>query len=66
VIPVRATEEFADAIRRKLILEIAGLPAQVMQAAETVAEPRTDCLIGEKSRRGMFNWELPAQTPGRR
>jgi hypothetical protein len=66
VIPVRETEEFADAIRRKLILEIAGLPARVMQAAETAAEPRTDCLIGEKTRRGMFNWELPGQTPGRR
>jgi hypothetical protein len=66
VIPVRDPDEFADAIRRKLILEIAGLPAKVMQAAETVSEARIDCLIGEKSRRGMFNWELPSPAPGRR
>jgi hypothetical protein len=67
VIPVRTPEEFAEAIRRKLVLEIAGVAPTVMYAAQTVSEPRVDCLIGEKSRRGMFNWELPEQpTPGRR
>jgi hypothetical protein len=54
VVPVRTPEEFSEAIRRKLILEIAGLPPQVMYASAHAAEPRIDCLIGEKSRRGFF------------
>lgn len=67
VIPVRDTDEFADAIRRKLVLEIAGLPPRFMFAAADAAEPRVDCLIGEKTRRGMFNWDVPGEsTPGRR
>ena len=42
---------FEVAIRRKLVLEIAGLPARVIPAVETPAqEPRIDCLIGEKAR----------------
>jgi hypothetical protein len=63
-IPVRTPQEFADAIRRKLILEIAGLPPKIVAAAVIAREPRIDCLIGEKSRRSMFNWERPNQTPG--
>lgn len=65
-IPVRSPDEFAEAIRRKLILEIAGLPPRIMPAAQMVREPRIDCLIGEKSRRSMFNWDTPRETPGRR
>ena len=67
VIAVRSPEEFAEAIRRKLILEIAGIQPRIMFASEVVAEPRTDCMIGEKTRRGMFRWESPGEsTPGRR
>jgi hypothetical protein len=48
VLPVRRVEEFSLAIRRKLILEVAGdTPARIIPAA--LEEP-TDCLIGEKMR----------------
>ena len=47
VIPVYEWPDFADAVRRKLVLEIAGYspPAQVIRAQ---AHDPTDCLIGEK------------------
>ncbi len=49
VLPVRKAEEFADAIRRKLILEVAGAPAaQLFLAA---AGTSADCLVGERARR---------------
>ncbi|MFN3746198.1 MAG: DUF1194 domain-containing protein [Hyphomicrobiaceae bacterium] len=54
VIPVRARSEFAPAIRRKLILEIADLaPARhetprFIRAQMSVPEERSDCMIGEK------------------
>lgn len=49
LIRVRAPHEFASAIRRKLILEIAGAQPRVMPAQFSAPslEP-TDCLIGEK------------------
>jgi hypothetical protein len=51
VIPVAAPEELAAAIRRKLVLEIAGdLPGRVVPVQ--AAEP-ADCLSGE---RGPPNW----------
>ena len=57
VITVDEPGEFKEAIRRKLVLEIAGLPPRLIQAAETPkAAPRVDCMIGEKSRRDwMWN-----------
>jgi hypothetical protein len=53
---VRGPEQLADAIQRKLVLEIAGaapaiVPASQQLAAQPVQAPRIDCLIGEKSRR---------------
>jgi hypothetical protein len=55
MITVDDPARFELAIRRKLVLEIAGLPPRVMLAAEPFrAEPRVDCLIGEKSRRQWF------------
>jgi hypothetical protein len=54
VIPVRAKSEFAPAIRRKLILEIAGLaPAEhqeprLIRTQMSVPEERSDCMIGER------------------
>jgi hypothetical protein len=55
---VQAPEQLADAIRRKLVLEIAGrpptlTPAQLAQRPPRPDErssPRIDCLIGEKTR----------------
>ena len=50
LIPVHDMSQFALAVRRKLILEIAGLPPRLMQASsgDVQSEPRMDCLIGEK------------------
>jgi Protein of unknown function (DUF1194) len=36
------------AIRRKLVLEISGLPARLLWAADTKRRPLVDCQIGEK------------------
>lgn len=57
VIPVRTRAEFAPAIRRKLILEIAALtPGSVGEARlirtqagpQSIPDSRADCMIGEK------------------
>lgn len=49
-IPVVRWEEFAGAVRQKLVLEIAGLPPVVVPAANraTNADGSIDCEIGEK------------------
>ena len=47
VIPVRDRSEFAQAVRRKLVLEIAGPPPRLW-AAQFRPAPAYDCLIGEK------------------
>lgn len=50
LVAVRDRKEFAIAIRRKLILEIAGARPRIILAQTQVKPPRekTDCLIGEK------------------
>ena len=53
VLPVTERDQLLEAIRRKLVLEIAGLPATVQPAAMTTAATTTDCLIGERLRRNM-------------
>jgi hypothetical protein len=60
MITVDDPARFAVAIRRKLVLEIAGLVSEprVMKAAELQAEPRVDCLIGERAR-GRWIYEDP-------
>lgn len=45
VVPVADKREFASAIRRKMILEIAGIE---MRALPIAARQPTDCLIGER------------------
>jgi hypothetical protein len=56
LVVVQSADQFAEAIRRKLVLEIAGAPPQVNPAEPRVipaAAPggkRIDCLIGEKLR----------------
>jgi hypothetical protein len=50
-VPVRTTEQFADAIRRKLVLEIAGATPGLQPAGFIPAQAAaTDCMIGEKTR----------------
>jgi hypothetical protein len=51
VVPVTAAEQLVEAIRQKLILEIAGLPPRLVPAAITAQAPAVDCLIGERLRR---------------
>jgi hypothetical protein len=55
VLPVHELHEMAEAIRRKLILDIAGLqepaPARVIRAQATAA---VDCMIGERQRRSYW------------
>jgi len=52
---VQAPEQLADAIRRKLVLEIAGQPPTVRPAQFSQHPPRIDCLIGEKTRPSWLN-----------
>lgn len=52
LITVARMERFAEAVRRKLVLEIAGASPDLVPAAFKVQhERRIDCLIGEKLRR---------------
>jgi hypothetical protein len=53
MIVIRSADQFAEAIRRKLVLEIAGgAPVTGAVAATTIqAASRIDCMIGEKLRR---------------
>jgi hypothetical protein len=49
IVPVRDRKNFAEAIRRKLILELAGRPQRVVPVQFPLQRgPRIDCLIGEK------------------
>jgi hypothetical protein len=47
VVPVREREQFPNAIKTKILLEIAGVtpPAPLIRPAQ--ATQRTDCMIGE-------------------
>ncbi|WP_428032680.1 DUF1194 domain-containing protein [Ancylobacter sp.] len=50
VIPVRGPHEFADAIKTKLVLEIAGVrpPTPPLIRPASATEPRVSCSIGER------------------
>ena len=50
LVTVETPERFAVAIRRKLVLEIAGRTPKLIPAAATQVEGDYDCLIGEKLR----------------
>jgi hypothetical protein len=61
MITVNDAQKFGEAIRRKLILEIAGLEPKVVPAGFRApgAPPRIDCMIGErqwKRWRGYDRW----------
>ena len=60
MITVDDPTRFAIAIRRKLVLEIAGLVPEprLMKAASATPQPRIDCLIGEKQR-GRWIYDDP-------
>jgi hypothetical protein len=50
LIAIESRDMFASAIRRKLVLEIAGAAPRIIPAAETSRPRRIDCLIGERLR----------------
>ena len=51
LLTVDSIDRIAEAIRRKLVLEIAGAPPRIVPAAFPEPERRIDCLVGEKLRR---------------
>jgi hypothetical protein len=55
VLPVHKIEDFAVAVRRKLVWEISGLeePEQIREIA--MNQPATDCLVGEKLWQNFFD-----------
>lgn len=55
VLPVDDLHHMAEAIRQKLILDIAGLPeADLPGVIPVQAGPSVDCMIGERQRRGFW------------
>jgi len=54
IVPVHDLAGFGEAVRRKLVLEIAGLPPRLIRVAEVRRQNRADCLIGEKTRGNWF------------
>jgi uncharacterized protein DUF1194 len=48
VIPIKDREKFKEAIRTKLLMEVAGRAPRTVPVAEKEKEPRVSCLIGEK------------------
>ncbi len=48
VVPVRERDEFINAIRTKLVLEIAGIVPEPRVVPASAANPRVPCTIGER------------------
>jgi hypothetical protein len=60
VVPVHDWSEFPAAVRRKLVLEIAGAPPSGPRLVPAQAAAPYDCLIGEKiweRNRGQWDWQ---------
>jgi hypothetical protein len=51
VLPVTEPGQIAEAIRQKLVLEIASLPPRPVPAAPAMPVAAVDCLVGEQQRR---------------
>ena len=50
LVTVESSDRFTEAIRRKLVLEIAGAEPELMPVAMLGEKPRIDCRIGERMR----------------
>lgn len=50
LLTIKALDQFAEAIRRKLVLEIAGRMPEMIPVTASQAQDDYDCLIGEKLR----------------
>ena len=57
VVPIREREKFKDAIRTKLVLDIAALPAEPRVIPAAAASPRISCTIGEQMRQRRWGGE---------
>ncbi len=55
VLPVHKIEDFAVAVRRKLVMEISGIPGGGDVRKIAADNPATDCLIGEKQWQDLFD-----------
>jgi len=55
VLPVYKIEDFAVAVRRKLVWEISGLEPQPQIRKIVANQPTTDCLVGEKLWQNFFD-----------
>ena len=55
VLPVHDIDDFAVAVRRKLVMEISGLepPATILKTAGK--QPTSDCMVGEKQWQDLFD-----------
>ena len=60
VMPITSEEGFAEAIRQKLVIDVAGRPAGMQAAVVRVsAEEPADCMIGERMRTKYADPYLP-------
>jgi len=60
VLPITSEDEFAEAIRRKLVIEVAGRPSEFDAAPIRVAGyAPADCLVGERMRIRYADPHLP-------
>ena len=60
MIPVNDWSQFPEAVRRKLVLELAGLPdIEAPQIIRVASSEGTDCMIGEKMWRQRNMWDSP-------
>ncbi|KQV84498.1 DUF1194 domain-containing protein [Rhizobium sp. Root1220] len=55
VLPVHKIEDFAVAVRRKLVMEISGLPGPETVQKAAGSQSAADCLIGEKQWQNLFD-----------
>ncbi|MBP2561573.1 hypothetical protein J2857_004363 [Neorhizobium galegae] len=55
VLPVNKIEDFAVAVRRKLVLEISGLTPRTTVQKAAANQPSSDCLVGEKQWQDLFD-----------
>ena len=54
LVPVRERAQFANAIKTKILLEIAGLTPTAPLVQPAQAEPQTDCMVGEQQWRNRM------------
>jgi hypothetical protein len=62
VVSVKHRNDFKEAIRAKLILEVAGQTAERQIVPVVQSDPRVPCLIGEKYRSSTNGGDEPRRT----